>query len=277
MPHGSSWFALIPGYEHLNEAARAALGLSFLNKNPIDLQHVLAAGLVVVVVLLLSLRTRSAINSSSDAGLVPEAGISVRNFFELVSEALYGQMRTIMGPEAKRYFPVIGTLALFIFFSNVLGLVPGFTPPTDNLNTTAACGVFVFIYYNFHGLRVNGFGHIVHMMNPSGTTIGWVLSPLVFLIELIGHFARPLSLSLRLMGNMVGDHAVLSIFVGIFPWFLPLPFFVLGLLVCVVQTVVFCILSTVYVSLSIAEAHHDDHGDAHKAHDNHGAHAAAAH
>lgn len=272
MPHGSSWFSFIPGYEHLNEAARAVFGLSFLNGTPIDMQHVLAAGLVIVIVALVSLRTRGAIAASSDAGLVPEATPSVRNFVELVSEALYGQMRTIMGPQAKRYFPIVGTLAMFIFFSNILGLVPGFTPPTDNLNTTAACGVFVFLYYNFHGLRVNGFGHIVHMMNPSGTKIGWVLAPLVFIIELIGHFARPLSLSLRLMGNMVGDHAVLSIFVGIFPILLPLPFYVLGFLVCIVQTVVFCVLSTVYISLSIQEAHHDD------AHDKaHGHEPAAAH
>jgi F-type H+-transporting ATPase subunit a len=169
-------------------------------------------------------------------------------------------MRQIIGDEARRYLPVIGTLALFIFFSNVLGLIPGFIPPTDNWNTTFACSLFVFLYYNFHGLRAAGLAHIAHMANPMGAWWGWFLSPLMFPIEIVSHIARPFSLGVRLATNMIGDHAVLAAFVGLMPVLLPIPFLALGLLVCTVQTVVFVLLSTIYISLAVNLAHGDDHG-----------------
>jgi F-type H+-transporting ATPase subunit a len=130
-------------------------------------------------------------------------------------------------------------------------------PATDNLNTTFACGVIVFCYFNFHGLRAHGIGHITHLMFPAGTgVLGWILMPLLFPIELLALFVRPVTLGIRLAANMIGDHAVLLGFAGVMPLLIPLPFYVLGLLVCVIQTVVFCILSCVYISLHTAEAEH---------------------
>lgn len=264
MPKDVTWFNFLPGYEQLERYAQAQLGLSFMNHQAIEIQHVLAALLVLVIILGLSLQARMALARSGDNGLVPDAKPSVRNFLEVIAEALFKQMSGIIGPEARRYFPIIGAIGMFIFFSNLLGLIPGFEPPTKNWNTTVACGVFIFLYYNFHGVRKNGFAHITHMANPVGEWWGWFLAPIMFPIELISHLARPLSLSLRLMGNMIGDHAVLGIFVGIFPFLLPLPFYALGLIVCVVQTLVFCLLSMVYISLAVQDAHKNDE-EAHEA------------
>jgi F-type H+-transporting ATPase subunit a len=147
-------------------------------------------------------------------------------------------------------------LFTFVFINNVIGLLPGFLPPTDNFNTTLALGVFVFLYYNYQGIRAQGIvGHIKHFMGPV-----WYLAILIFPIELISHTVRPLSLGLRLKGNMEGDHLVLSIFSGLVPYIVPIPFYVIGLFVCFMQAFVFTLLTMVYISL--ATAHHD-HDEAH--------------
>jgi F-type H+-transporting ATPase subunit a len=180
--------------------------------------------------------------------------------------------KSIIGADCARYFPVLGTLTLFILVSNLIGLFPGMTPPTDNWNTTFACSICVFVYYNYHGLRTQGFGHIAHMANPIGQTWGWILSPLMFPIELVSHFARLFSLGVRLGANMVGDHAVMLGFLALVPVLVPLPFMALGLVVCLVQTLVFVLLSMIYIGLAVQTGH--DHDDAH-GHDAHPAKAAA--
>jgi F-type H+-transporting ATPase subunit a len=267
MEHGVSWLSFLPGYQqiqaylqHANEQVFRTHG-GILFGSPLGVQHVLAAIIVSLFVLFLGLRTRADLRASPDGGLVPAPTVSVRNFVEVGLEALYGQMQQIIGAEARRYLPVIGTLALFIFCSNVLGLIPGFIPPTDNWNTTFACSLFVFAYYNFHGLRAAGLGHIAHMANPMGAWWGWLLAPLMFPIELVSHVARPASLGIRLATNMIGDHAVLAAFVGLVPVLVPIPFLALGLLVCTVQTIVFVLLSTIYISLAVNVAHGDEHHD----------------
>jgi len=140
-------------------------------------------------------------------------------------------------------------MAFFILFGNLLGLVPGLLPPTDVISTNIVLAVIVFFATHIYGIRKNGFEHIRHMMGPMA-----LLAPLIFPIELISHLARPLSLTLRLFGNMVGDHKVLTIFLG-FGILLPLPVMVLGIIVCVVQTLVFCLLSTVYIGMAIEDLH----------------------
>ena len=164
-------------------------------------------------------------------------------------------MADIMGKKAARYFlPLIGTCAFFILFSNALGLIPGFAPPTDNFNTTLACGIVIFVTTHVYGLKEQGWHHIKHFFGPV-----WWLAPLMLVIELISHLARPLSLAIRLMANMTADHMVLSIFCGLLPVSLifipvPLPMYVLGSIVVVVQTLVFCLLSTVYIAMAIEHA-----------------------
>ena len=128
------------------------------------------------------------------------------------------------------------------------------------------------LYYNFHGLRVNGWAHIEHLAFPAGKGIlGFVLLPLLFPIEIVSHCARPFSLGVRLATNMIGDHAVLFAFLGLVPILVPLPFLALGLMVSMIQTLVFVLLSIIYIALAVDEAHHDeDHGEEH-------GHAASAH
>jgi F-type H+-transporting ATPase subunit a len=191
-----------------------------------------------------------------DDHIVPSAKFSVLNFFELILQVLMNVMKEIIGPDFKRHVPFVGTLALFILFSNLLGMVPGLAPATDNLNTTLACGLLVFIYFNVQGLRVNGIAHFTHLANPVGAWWGWFLAPLMFPIELIGLVVRPFSLAIRLAGNVIGDHKVTFAFAGMMPLLLPLPLFVLGLMVSLIQTAVFCLLTCVYISLHTQEEAH---------------------
>ena len=155
---------------------------------------------------------------------------------------------------AKRYFPLIGALAVFIFFSNVLGMIPGFLPPTDVLDTTLALGLVVFVSTHYLGVKEHGLSYFKHFLGP---IVAWYALPLMILmllIETISHMVRPLSLGIRLMGNIMGDHKVLGIFLGFGVLFLPLPIMVLGSIVAVVQTMVFCLLSMVYIALAIEHA-----------------------
>lgn len=264
MEHGVTWLNFLPGYHQLQAYLQSSQhGLLF--GTHVVIQHVVAAIVVAIIVLWLAATTRADLKRASDGGIVPEPKISVRNIIEMALESLYGLMQNMIGKEARRYFPVIATLALFIFVSNVIGLFPGMASPTDNWNTTFACSIFVFLYYNFHGLRVNGLAHIGHMANPTGMWWGWFLAPLMFPIEVVSHLARPFSLGVRLSANMMGDHAVLIAFLGLVPIIVPMPFIALGLIVCTVQTLVFCLLSMIYIALAVQEAHHDDHEHEHEA------------
>ena len=257
MEHGVTWLSFLPGYQqfqnYLAHSHTALLG------SAVVVQHVYAAVVVLAIIVLLAWRARVELDRAPDGGIVPDAEVSIRNFLEVIFEVLYGQMQQIIGPQSQRYFPVIGALGLFIFVSNVLGLIPGFVPPTDNWNTTFACGLFVFLYYNFHGLRAHGLGHIGHMANPTGAWWGWFLAPLMFPIELVSHCARPFSLGVRLAANMVGDHAVLLAFLSLMPILVPLPFLALGLIVSLVQAFVFVLLSMIYIALAVGDEH--EHGN----------------
>ncbi|HXH75082.1 MAG TPA: F0F1 ATP synthase subunit A [Bacteriovoracaceae bacterium] len=221
-------------------------------------QHIITFALVGSLFILVGFIYRAKVQNVRSA-IVPDKGISFRNAFEALGQFIYNLCRNIMGEEeAKRYFTVIMLLFTFVFANNLIGLLPGFLPPTDNFNTTLALGLFVFLYYNYQGIRSQGIvGHIKHFMGPV-----WYLAILIFPIELISHTVRPLSLGLRLKGNMEGDHLVLSIFSGLVPYIVPIPFYVIGLFVCFMQAFVFTLLTMVYISL--ATAHHDH--DAEHAH-----------
>lgn len=193
--------------------------------------------------------------ASVESALVPDKGLSFRNVFESFGEFLFDLAKNIMGEkDAKRYFTLIVTIFMVIFCNNVIGIIPGFLPPTDNFNTTLAMGLFVFIYYNYEGIKAQGFvGHIKHFLGP---VIG--LAPLMLIIELISHSVRPISLGLRLKGNMEGDHLVLSIFSDLVPYIIPVPFFALGIFVSFIQAFVFTLLTMIYIGSAVE---HHDHGD----------------
>jgi F-type H+-transporting ATPase subunit a len=137
-----------------------------------------------------------------------------------------------------------------------MGLVPGFLPPTGSFNVTLACGVIIFFATHIFGVREHGLAYFKHFFGP---IIAWYALPLMLLmlvIEVISHIVRPISLGIRLMANMFADHTVLGVFVGLVPFLVPVPILLLGSLVVVVQTLVFCVLSTVYISMAIEHESH---------------------
>lgn len=262
MPHGESWFNLLPFFNAVEEAAASlpgpegSEGLTWIAHDTVHVQHVFGMALVLVLILIIGLVARAGLSDPQKA-LIPEDKLTIRTFVELFVSTAYGMMADILGKKAARFFlPLIGTCAFVILLSNLLGLVPGFTPPTDSLNTTVAMSLVIFFATHIFGLKENGFGYVKHFFGPV-----IFLAPLFFVIEIISNLARPLSLSIRLMANMFADHQVLSQVSGLVKWVVPVAPMMLGTLVCVVQTLVFCILSTVYIAMAVA--HHDHAEEAH--------------
>jgi len=234
------------------EGLHQILGKSFVNGTDVhDTHHVWGALISGGLAISLGVFAKKAINKSENP-VIPSEKFNARNIMELFIEAFYNMAKDIIGPNAKKFFPWVATFALFIFFSNLLSLIPGFLPPTDNLNTTLALGAFSFILYNWYGIKEQGAAtHFKHLLGPMPA-----LAPLMLPIELISHIARPLSLALRLMGNIAGDHLVLGLFLSIFAFLLPLPIMFLGAIVILVQTLVFTILTIVYIGMAVE---HDSH------------------
>jgi len=185
--------------------------------------------------------------ASRNIKLVPKG---VQNLMEVVVSGIENLLEETMGKEGRPYFPLIATFALFILVSNLIALIPGFYPPTANLNTNAALALTVFFMTHIVGVKEHGLAYLKHFMGP----ILW-LAPLIFIIEIIGHLARPLSLSLRLFGNMYGHEIVLMIFIGLVPFILPVPMMLMGVLVAFIQTFVFTLLAMIYIAGALEEAH----------------------
>lgn len=256
----------------VREKVASLIGPSVLGEAPakINVAHVFMIPLVVLIGLGLAFAARGAILRAREDKLPPKKWGAFA-FFDIFMEAILGLMLTMMPRErALKFLPLVTAAAVFILISNLLGLIPGFVPPTQSLNTTIVLGVIAFLYYNYQGIRHVGLlKYLKHFMGPL-----LLLAPLMIVIEVISHTVRPLSLGLRLMGNMFGDHQVLFIFMSFGLPLIPLPLMALGLMVCVVQTVVFTLLFVVYLSLATAD--HEHHDDEHHADEGHG-HAAAAH
>jgi F-type H+-transporting ATPase subunit a len=247
----------LQGYPLLEPGADGHLSQAALTEahGPLALLHV---GLVTLILVVIGLLAYSKVKDTK-AALIPDDKLSVRTIVEVLVGAAYGMMKDIMGPKAARFFlPLIGTCAFFILFSNALGMIPGFLPPTSSLSVTLACALVIFFTTHIFGVKEHGISYFKHFLGP---IIKWYALPLMLLfvvVEVISHVVRPISLGVRLMANMFADHAVLAIFLGLVPFVLPVPVLLLGSLVVVVQTLVFCILSTVYISMAIehAEDHH---------------------
>jgi F-type H+-transporting ATPase subunit a len=262
MPHGESWFSLLPFHARFLAFARNFGkpfnddGLTWYAHEHPGVQHIYAALFVLGLLAIIGITTDTSIRDAQGE-LVPPSKLTIRNFVEIVVGTCFRMMSDVMGSKAARHFlPLIGTCALFILFSNALGLVPGFLPPTQNFNTTLACGLVVFVTTHIYGLKTNGWNHIKHLFGPM-IGLPWLpLMLLMFVIEMISHIARPLSLGIRLMANMTADHLVLTIFLGLVPFLVPLPMYMLGALVVVIQALVFSLLSSVYIGLAIEEAEH---------------------
>ena len=228
-----TWVALIPGLDTLPE-------------------HVANAILIVLfIVIMVLLGTRKIRNSDPEDLIIPEGKFTLQNLLETMVEAILKLITDSLGSDvARRFLMLVGGGIFFILFSNLSGLIPGFNPPTGNLNTTVACALTVFGMTHYFGWKEHGAKYLKQFVGP----FPW-LAPLMIPIEIIGHLARPLSLSLRLFGNIMGDHLVAAIFVMLAPIAVPIPIAFLGLFVAIVQTFVFTLLSLAYFQGALSHDH----------------------
>lgn len=189
-------------------------------------------------------------------GVLAAKGIAMvpnkmQNFFEIVVSGIEDFMVDITGEEGRWLFPLVATIFLYIFIGNLIGLVPGFFPPTASLNTTLSCALVVVVFTHIIGVKYHGISYIKHFLGPV-----WWMIPIIFPIELIGHIARILSLSFRLFGNMMGHELVLGILFALAgAFFAPLPIMALGIFVALVQAFVFFLLSIMYFTGAMEHAH----------------------
>lgn len=212
--------------------------------------HVFMSALVTIVLFVLARAVYSSYLKASNP-LVPDRQLSLRNSIELLIEQLLNLFQGMLGEKAPKYLPLLGTIFLYVFISNFMGLIPGLLPPTDNLNTNLPIAIVVFLYYNYDGIREHGLGsYLKHFLGPI-----WWLAWLVLPIEIVSHVFRPLSLSLRLFGNINGDHMVLAQFGEMAPLLIPVIFVGLGLFVCFMQAFIFSFLSAIYISLATSHDH----------------------
>jgi F-type H+-transporting ATPase subunit a len=258
--HGFTWYYFLPP------------GLQVLLQ-----EHTFFAVVAALLLILFALRARSELLRAQDP-TVPDEKLGARNIVELLLEfVIVRQSDAIIGKVGRKYVPYFASFFFFILFSNLMGLLPGFAPPTGNLNTTLGLALVSFIGYNVIGVREQGIAYFKHFLGPMTHLPGGgflsklayvpvlLISVIFFLIlELFSHGFRPVSLSLRLFGNMMGDHEVIGAFVGLTKLVVPVAFYVMGTLVSVIQAFVFMVLSMIYVALAVSHGHGEENG--HEAH-----------
>lgn len=229
-----NWFTLLPGVTHENVHVATALAVS----------GVLVATAVAGKLAL----------GKGEAAVMPAAKFSLKGVIELVLEFIVGLTDTVIGEEGRKFVPMFAAVFFFVWVQNLCGLLPGLNPSTDNINTTLALGIFSFAMYNFYGFKEHGISYLKHFLGPL-----LLLAPLMVIIEVIGHLVRPLTLGLRLYGNIMADHTVIAVFVEMFDklWFIPVPaiFYGMGIFVACMQAFIFTMLSMIYVSMAIAHDH----------------------
>ncbi|MDU9810903.1 F0F1 ATP synthase subunit A [Helicobacter pylori] len=171
--------------------------------------------------------------------------MGLQNVYESIISAILSVAKDIIGEElARKYFPLAGTIALYVFFSNMIGIIPGFESPTASWSFTLVLALIVFFYYHFEGIRVQGFfKYFAHFAGP----VKW-LAPFMFPIEIISHFSRIVSLSFRLFGNIKGDDMFLLIMLLLVPWAVPVAPFMVLFFMGILQAFVFMILTYVYLA-----------------------------
>ena len=255
MPEHTTWFTLLLGYMSETLGANAhAFGSSVIRHDAPSwrsFEPLAAALFVTLLVLGVAARVKSRLANPDDA-VVPEDQLTLRTFMEAFLSYFYDLAKSVMDAErAKKYFPLIGASAMFVFFSNILALIPGFPVATSSLSVTLGCGIVVFICFNAYGIATNGAAYIAHLAGPA-----WYLWWLIFPIEVISLAVRPITLAVRLMLNMAVDHLILGIFLSLVAVLVPVPIMLLGVLIILIQTLVFTLLTCIYIGLATEhEAH----------------------
>jgi F-type H+-transporting ATPase subunit a len=214
------------------------------HKLPHHVSYAILASLFLIVV---------AFTIRGSLALVPRG---TQNLVEVLVEALQKLVEDNIGHGwGKHFLPFIGTIALYILVCNLMGLIPGFIAPTSNINTTASMAVPVFLATHYYGIKVHGIKYINHFLGPIRSIAALPLMILMFFIEFIGHLVRPVTLSVRLFGNMVAKHYIIGILGLMVPAIIPTAILGLGVLVSVIQAFVFTLLTTLYLAGAVEEAH----------------------
>ena len=211
-------------------------------------EKIATAGLIAAILIAFAAAVRPKLAA---AGAVdPEDGVTTRNIAEVFVEAISGLAEGVVGHGAEKYVPLLASFFAFILLSNLIGLVPGFSPPTSDFNITLGLGVVAFAAYHFYGVREHGAKYVKQFL---GSVV--FLMPLMLVVEVFSHLFRPVSLGIRLFANMFADHQVVEIFTGLTKLGVPVVFYVLGAFVAVVQAFVFTMLSAIYIALAISHDH----------------------
>ena len=262
---GFSWFRLIPAVDHdvvfknngLDEHSLAWLVGE--GREVANLTTHLHAWLACVVLLLLALAARAALQrSQSRLGIeryFTDEKLTLLSGFEVFANGIRSLMGDLLSPkDVKAYFPLIAGLFAYIFVCNIQGIIPGFLPPTDNVNTNVGMALAAFLVFNYVGLSRDAGSYIGHLMGPV-----WWLIPLMLPLEVLSLMIRPISLTIRLTANLFGDHQVFMIISDLIPLLLPVGLLALAIMVSVVQAFVFSLLTTIYINLSLPHAEHEAH------------------
>jgi F-type H+-transporting ATPase subunit a len=259
-PHGT-WFDFFIS-DAWKEQARAQLGRTWtwqvFGATYFEVTHVLMAALVAVLIVLGALAYRRRVLAMGDGAILPDSRLTLRALFEGLADMVFGLLEGVMGERnARKYLPFLGSFFIFILFSNLISLVPGFRAPTDTLKTNIGLALLVFLATHVLGFKVHGLHYLEqftgHLPLKSPLVI---LVPFMFVIEVVSHLIRPVTLAIRLMANMFADHAVVAVFFSLMPLVVPVPLMLLGVFVSVVQALVFTLLSATYINLAIAQEEH---------------------
>ena len=219
----------------------------------------------VLIALAFVLRSRLSVDNPGKLQIV----------FEDLVGGLRGMLEDIVGPKGPNYLTLVGTVGAFILLGNLSGLIPGLMAPTSSINVTLGCALTVWVYYHYHGIRTQGIlAYVKHFAAPPGAPV--FIAPIMLPIELISHFSRVLSLSLRLFGNIFGEELVILILFSIVPFLVPLPMMFLGVITSSLQAFIFVMLTMIYLggAVAVEHGHEEAHGHAHEP--AHGAEHAAA-
>ena len=218
------------------------LGVIFGHGQMMFVAHLVLVAIIVITIARMATKSLRAVPAGT------------QNVMEAYLGGVIAMGKDVIGEElARKYLPLVAAVGVFVFVSNVIGIIPGFESPTSNINVTLPLALLVFFYYNYEGIRENGFiKYFAHFSGPVK-----ILAPLMFPIEIVSHISRIISLSFRLFGNIKGDDLFLWVLLMLVPFIAPLPAYLLLTFSALLQTFVFMIL--IYVYLAGAVAIEDDH------------------
>jgi F-type H+-transporting ATPase subunit a len=212
-------------------------------------EKIATSGLVAGLLILFAASVHRRL-AATEAAISPEDGVTSRNIAEAFVEFISGIAEGVIGHGAERYVPLLGSFFIFILLANLMGLVPGFTPPTSEFRVTLALGVISFFAYHVAGVREHGGKYFKQFMGPL-----LALAPIMIIVEFFTHLFRPMSLGIRLYANLFADHTLIEIFTGLTRLVVPVAFYVLGAFVSLVQAFVFTLLTAIYIALAVSHEH----------------------